>query len=108
VAYDRNRELGDRCAFCLGCGWGRRFMGGDETEIPQLCPDCGGRVLSACPACEAPIVSLMSIACRECGEPLREPELFGVEIRRKPEKAPIRTPAVDGEPASDDNVSRSR
>jgi predicted amidophosphoribosyltransferase len=83
-------------------------MGDDETAIPQWCPDCGGRVLSACPACEAPIVSLMGIACRECGEPLREPELFGVEIRRKPEKGPIRAPAVDGEAASDDNVSRSR
>ena len=49
-------------------------------------------MLSACPACGAPIVSLMGIACRECGEPLREPVLFGVEIRRKPEKAPIRHP----------------
>jgi hypothetical protein len=108
MAYDRNRELGDRCAFCLGCGWGRRFMGGDEAAMPQWCPDCGGRVLSSCPACQAPIVSLMGIACRECGEPLREPELFGVEIRRKPERAPARTSPVDGEAASDDNVSRSR
>ena len=108
MAYDRNRELGDRCAFCLGCGWGRRFMGEDASAIPQWCPDCGGRVLSACPACQAPIVSLMGIACRECGEPLREPELFGVEIRRKPEKAPIRAAAVDGGAASDDNESRSR
>ena len=83
-------------------------MGEDASAIPQWCPDCGGRVLSACPACEAPIVSLMGIACRECGEPLREPELFGVEIRRKPEKAPIRAAAVDGGAASDDNESRSR
>ena len=83
-------------------------MGDDQPEIPQWCPDCGGRVLSACPACQAPIVSLMGIACRECGEPLREPELFGVEIRRKPERGPVRTPPVDAGAASDDNVSRSR
>jgi len=83
-------------------------MGDGAAAIPETCPDCGGRVLSACPACQAPIVSLMGIACRECGEPLREPELFGVEIRRKPEKAPARAPAVDGEAGSDDNVIRSR
>jgi DNA-directed RNA polymerase subunit RPC12/RpoP len=108
MAYDRNRELGDRCAFCLRCGWGRRFMGDGEAAIPERCPDCDGQVLSACAACGAPIVSLMGISCRECGEPLRAPELFGVEIRRKPEKAPIRAPAVDGGAESDDNESRSR
>jgi predicted amidophosphoribosyltransferase len=108
MGYDRNRELGDRCGFCLGCGWGRRFMGGAEETMPSVCPDCGGRVLSACPACDAPIVSLMGITCRECGEPLRAPELFGVEIRRKPEKVAGDNGAVDAAGVRDDNVTRSR
>jgi hypothetical protein len=107
MGYDRNRELGDRCGFCLRCGWGRRFMGVDPAAIPESCPDCGGQVLSACPACGAAIVSMMGIACRECGQPLREPSLFGIEIRRKPEKPPIRASAVDSAPAGDDNESRS-
>lgn len=108
MGYDRNRELGDRCAFCLTCGWGRRFMTGGEAAIPAACPDCGGQVLSSCHACGAPIVSLMGITCRECGQPLREPELFGVEIRRKPEKVAADTVAVDVSEDPDDNVTRSR
>jgi hypothetical protein len=108
MGYDRNRELGDRCAFCLGCGWGRRFMGGGEQDIPEVCPDCGGRVLSACPACAEPIVSLMGITCRQCGEPLRAPELFGVEIRRKPEKVAGEAAVVDAAAVPGDNVTRSR
>ena len=108
MGYDRNRELGDRCGFCLGCGWGRRFMDGGEAAIPERCPDCGGQVLSSCAACGAPIASLMGIACRSCGEPLREPVLFGVEIRRKPEKLPDLTHSVDSGADPDDNVSTSR
>ena len=55
-------------------------------------------MLTACPACGAPIASLMGIGCRECGQPLREPVLFGVEIRRKPEKgaAATVTPSAAG------------
>ena len=108
MAYDRNRELGDRCAFCLGCGWGRRFMGGAVNTVPERCPDCGGRVLASCPSCDAAIVSLMGITCRTCGEPLREAELFGVEIRRKPEKVAGDPLLVDAPAVPDDNVTRSR
>ena len=86
VGHDRNRELGDCCGFCLGCGWGRRFMTGDPAGVPASCPDCGGRVLSACPACGAPIRSLMALTCAGCGERLREDVLFGETIRRKPER----------------------
>jgi hypothetical protein len=107
MGYDRNRELGDRCGFCLTCGWGRRFMAGAERELPERCPDCGGEVVSACPACGEPIVSLMGISCRACGHALREPTLFGVEIRRKPEKVPAEADAVDARPVPRDNVSRS-
>jgi predicted amidophosphoribosyltransferase len=108
MGYDRNRELGDRCGFCLSCGWGRRFMAGAEGSLPERCPDCGGEVVSECPGCGEPIVSLMGITCRACGHALREPTLFGVEIRRKPEKVGAGTARVDGDPDSRDNVSRSR
>jgi DNA-directed RNA polymerase subunit RPC12/RpoP len=108
MGYDRNRELGDRCGFCLQCGWGRRFMGENEATMPSRCPDCGGEVLTACRECGAPIVSLMGIGCRECGAPLREPELFGVEIRRKPEKGAARHLVVDAGAVRGDNEKRSR
>ncbi|MFL6041046.1 MAG: hypothetical protein ACJ740_06565 [Gaiellales bacterium] len=101
----RNQELGDCCGFCLRCGWGRRFMEGAAADIPAACPDCGGDVLTACPACGAPIASLMGIGCRECGQPLREPVLFGVEIRRKPEKGAAAV--VDGPACARDNERQS-
>jgi hypothetical protein len=61
-------------------------MTGEAAAVPAECPDCGGAVIAACPACEEPIASLMAITCAACGEPLRARELFGVEIRRKPER----------------------
>jgi predicted amidophosphoribosyltransferase len=99
----RNREeLGDSCGFCLRCGWGRRFMTGEAAMVPSTCPDCGGEVITACPACGEPIVSLMGVSCRACGEPLRDPVLFGVEIRRKGERVTV---AVDAPPPASDNES---
>src|SRR6478672_10257626 len=67
VGYDRSRELGDRCGFCLRCGWGRRFMAPNADTVPAVCPDCGGQVLTACPGCGAGIRSLMALTCAECG-----------------------------------------
>ena len=86
VGYDRSRELGDCCGFCLSCGWGRRFMTGSAASVPAECPDCGGSVITACPDCGAPIASLMALTCRDCGAELRPPTLFGGDIRRKPER----------------------
>jgi hypothetical protein len=86
VSYDRSRELGDCCGFCLACGWGRRFMVGNAASLPDVCPDCGGKVITACPGCDEPIASLMALTCRRCGQELRSPVLFGGEIRRKPER----------------------
>ena len=86
MGHNRNRELGDRCGFCLTCGWGRRFMDGAGDDLPSSCPDCGGTIVTECPSCGAAIVSMMGITCRECGQPLRDATLFGIEIRRKPEK----------------------
>lgn len=102
VVHDRNQELGDCCAFCLGCGWGRRFMGGHAAGVPAACPDCGGAVLSACPDCGHPIRSLMALTCAGCGARLRDDSLFGETIRRKPERH-RRTVALDGGAVASDN-----
>ena len=82
----RKDELGNRAAFCAGCGWGRRFLGGVPAELPESCPDCCQPVLAECPACAEGITSLMQITCSACGEQLRDPDFFGRPIRRKPER----------------------
>ena len=48
MGHNRNGELGDRCGFCLTCGWGRRFMDGAGDDLPSTCPDCGGTIVSEC------------------------------------------------------------
>ena len=101
MGYDRSRELGDCCGFCLGCGWGRRFMAGNAAGVPERCPDCGGRVITACPDCGEPIASLMAVTCRGCGAELRPDTLFGTAIRRKPERHAV----LDGGGATRDNES---
>jgi predicted RNA-binding Zn-ribbon protein involved in translation (DUF1610 family) len=93
-------ELGDACAFCTGCGWGRRYMLPDASGVPAVCPDCGGAVLAACLSCGAPIHSLMALTCAGCGQVLRDDELFGRPIRRKPERHAQPAPQCAGEVAS--------
>ena len=61
-------------------------MDGNAATVPDACPDCGGRVITSCPACGAGITSLMALTCAECDAELRPPRLFGVDIRRKPER----------------------
>jgi hypothetical protein len=100
-SYDRSRELGDCCGFCLRCGWGRRFMAGGAAAVPAECPDCGGAVITACPECGESIASLMALTCRACGAELRGPQAFGGDIRRKPE----RHKRVDAGASSRDNES---
>lgn len=98
----RKDELGNRAAFCAGCGWGRRFLAGVPVELPESCPDCGQSVLAACPKCDEGITSLMQITCSACGEALRDAEFFGRPIRRKPERhaAPAEAPSCAGEAAA--------
>jgi hypothetical protein len=98
----RKDELGNRAAFCTGCGWGRRFLGEVPAQLPGTCPDCGQPVLAECPACAEGITSLMQITCSACGEALRDGELFGRPIRRKPERhaIPARAPECAGEAAA--------
>jgi predicted amidophosphoribosyltransferase len=80
-------------------------MFADVGDVPNTCPSCGGAVITSCAACGAPIESLMGVTCRACGEPLREAELFGVEIRRKPER--VAPAAVDGRAPSIHNERQS-
>lgn len=61
-------------------------MAPNADAVPSVCPDCGGEVITACPGCGAGIRSLMALTCADCGQELRPAELFGVEIRRKPER----------------------
>lgn len=77
--------LGDSCAICPGCGYAHRYLVGVTRPERESCPDCGGTLVTACPSCGESIESVMQVACRACGTPLRPAELFGVPIRRKPE-----------------------
>jgi DNA-directed RNA polymerase subunit RPC12/RpoP len=79
---ERRKVLGDWTAICLECGAARRWFTEFEAEIPAECPACGGELLHRCPACAAPFSSTFAVECEECGAKLREPELFGVAIRK--------------------------
>jgi predicted amidophosphoribosyltransferase len=61
-------------------------MAPNADTLPAECPDCGGEVITACPGCGAGIRSLMALTCAECGGELRPAQLFGTDIRRKPER----------------------
>ncbi|HEY4348048.1 MAG TPA: hypothetical protein VGM80_10700 [Gaiellaceae bacterium] len=79
---ERRKVLGDWTAICLRCGAARRWFEEFESEIPAECAACGGEVIHRCPACKAPFSSTFAVDCEECGGKLREPELFGVPIRK--------------------------
>jgi hypothetical protein len=95
----RTSELGDACAFCVDCGYGRRYQGGDSSGIPDVCPDCDGTVVRSCPDCGSTIRSLMALTC-PCGHVYREDIFFGRPIRRKAERHDLRAPECAGEVAS--------
>jgi ribosomal protein S27E len=83
---ERRNVLGHWCAFCLNCGAARRWFEDSEADVPDSCPSCAGVMLRRCPACSAPFSSMFAVACEECGEQLREPELLGMPIRRPARK----------------------
>ena len=80
---ERRKVLGYWSAFCLDCGTARRWFEEHESEVPDECPTCGGRMLHRCPACSAPFSSTFAVDCEVCGAALRPNELFGVPIRRE-------------------------
>ena len=54
---ERRKVLGDWVAFCLGCGAARRWFDDFEADVPEECPQCGGKMLRRCPSCSAPFSS---------------------------------------------------
>jgi len=79
---ERRKVLGDWAAFCVDCGGAQRWFEAFEDELPTACPACGGELRHRCPACSAPFASAFAVDCEGCGAKLRDPELFGVRIRR--------------------------
>ena len=80
---ERRRVLGDWVAVCIRCGAARRWFEEFETELPDACPECGGKLLRRCAQCGAPFSSIAVVDCEQCGAPLRRDELFGAPIRRR-------------------------
>jgi predicted RNA-binding Zn-ribbon protein involved in translation (DUF1610 family) len=79
---ERRNVLGHWVAVCTTCGAARRWFLEFEAEVPESCPQCGGKLLRRCKACGAPFASLAAVDCEECGAPLRANEPFGSKIRR--------------------------
>jgi ribosomal protein S27E len=79
---ERRKTLGDWSAFCLGCGHALRYFDESATELPAVCPACGGEMRAMCPACGARFSSAFAVHCDSCGAALRPAELFGSRIRK--------------------------
>jgi hypothetical protein len=80
---ERRKVLGDWVAVCPGCGAALRYFDGSEYELPPSCRQCGGELITRCPACDARFSSAFAVECESCGAQLRPPEQFGVPIRRR-------------------------
>jgi hypothetical protein len=83
IQEERRRALGDWVAFCLRCGFTRRFFAAGEAIAPPPCPQCGGELRDRCPGCGALIASAFAVSCEGCGGALRDDALFGGPIRRR-------------------------
>jgi rRNA maturation endonuclease Nob1 len=81
---ERRKVLGDWVAVCLRCGFAQRYFDDLEGDLPDACPQCGGEILSHCPACDARFSSAFAVTCEACGGALRPAEQFGIPIRRGP------------------------
>jgi ribosomal protein S27E len=80
---ERRNVLGHWTAFCVGCGHAQRWFAELEAEVPERCPTCGEAMLRRCPACNERFSSTFAVDCEACGEPLREPTLLGMPIRKR-------------------------
>lgn len=83
---ERRKVLGQWVAVCVDCGHGARWFEEFESEVADVCPSCGGKLLRRCPACQEPFSSMFAIECEVCAAPLRAPTQFGMAIR-KPDRA---------------------
>ena len=91
-------HVGDEIIVCYGARYAPDQFEAYVPDDLDTCPDCGTAMMKDCPACHAPMRSIMQVDCRVCGEPIREGELFGVPIRRKAEprdKGPVQLPGAD-------------
>ena len=80
---ERRKILGDWAAVCLECGYAQRYFDESEGELPVAqSPQCGGELRSHCPSCGARFSSVFAVDCEACGDPLRPPDLLGVQIRK--------------------------
>jgi len=79
---ERRRTLGDWVAFCPSCGHAQRYFEDYEADLPGSCPTCGADLVSRCAQCNAMIPSVFAVECEDCGAALRDPEGFGVPIRK--------------------------
>jgi rRNA maturation endonuclease Nob1 len=79
---ERRKTLGDWVAVCLSCGFAQRYFEEWASELPPVCPTCGGELRARCPACNARFSSAFAVECESCGGELRPPELFGTAIRK--------------------------
>ena len=80
---ERRKTLGDWAAFCRACGFALRWFDEYESELPPVCPQCGGELVHRCASCGAPFSSAFAVDCDACGAELRANELFGAPIRRE-------------------------
>jgi ribosomal protein S27E len=79
---ERRKTLGDWVSFCLACGHAQRYFEELETELPAVCPACGGEMRARCPGCGARFSSVFAVECEACGGALRPAEAFGGPIRK--------------------------
>jgi rRNA maturation endonuclease Nob1 len=80
---ERRKVLGDWVAVCVACGHAQRYFDESESDLPRMCPQCGGELRARCPACGARFSSMFAVECEACGEPLRPPAVRGIPIRKR-------------------------
>lgn len=90
LRQERRKTLGDWVAVCLACGHAQRYFDENEAALPTACPACAGEMRHRCPACDARFSSVFAVDCEACSQPLREPEILGMKIRRSEPGTPRR------------------
>jgi predicted RNA-binding Zn-ribbon protein involved in translation (DUF1610 family) len=79
---ERRNTLGHWSAFCVSCGYAQRYFEELEHELPIICPQCAGAVITRCPMCKSRFASAFVTDCDACGAQVRAGDVDGVRIRR--------------------------